>query len=448
MAYSLDQTNFRGRNDDGSESSATWIAAVNTDWTQDVDANFRVRFSWKSGADSGTPHPQLQYNLNSGGWNDVNATSSVVRSSASPNESDGALTTQQISSGTFFWNVFDEVDGFGSAVFNFSNESMEAEYCVQIRSGDVADEDTIDLRVVGQGSVGTVFDTYTNIPTITVNEAGGDVSVNATTVALTMATQAATVNAETEVDVGTVALTMATHAATVTLTNDVTVDVGTVALTMATHVADVDAETSIDVGTVALTMATHAADVDAGAEIDAGVVALTMATHAATITLPADADVSISAGVVSLTMTAHSATITLDAGVPASGGSTLSAKEKSRKRKLEESEALAKALKRQQALKAKEPEIVKSKPKKVKRVKADKPKDIPLTDDDAQWVKEVIDKPWVMPGGSAEIDNELRMRDQSARDMATRQMEEAILARQRFLQDEDEAIAQILIMMM
>ena len=43
-AANTEQIAFRGRNDDGSETTATWIAAQNTNWTQPTGTNFRVRF--------------------------------------------------------------------------------------------------------------------------------------------------------------------------------------------------------------------------------------------------------------------------------------------------------------------------------------------------------------------------------------------------------------------
>ena len=176
MAWNCTQLQFRGRNDDGSETTATWIAAADTDWTQDVDVNFRVRFEidfGDTGSDFSSLFGQIQYNLNSGGWNNVTASSSVVIASASSHFFDGSLTTQQIGSGTYFAGYMEEVDGLAPTGSYLGNEFTENEYCLQIVSGDVADTDTIELRLVGQGSAGTVFDTYTSIPSITVNEGGG-----------------------------------------------------------------------------------------------------------------------------------------------------------------------------------------------------------------------------------------------------------------------------------
>ena len=174
LAPAYEQDSFRGRNDDGSESAATWIAAINTDWTQNPDENFRVRFLVEETADAVDLDVtfQLQYNKNSGGWNDVNAASTNVRSSASPNVVDGADTTKQMGGpGTFLTNNdgFDEVDGLaGGAVLDFSatiNEEVEVEFCIQIRTAETAPGDTIELRAIRAPSA--AFATYTQIPTLT-----------------------------------------------------------------------------------------------------------------------------------------------------------------------------------------------------------------------------------------------------------------------------------------
>ena len=110
---------------------------------------------------------QLEYNHNGGGWNDVNGSSSAVRSWASPNVADGADTTQQVGSGTPVGSnndAFDEVNGLaGSTNLDFSgSDEVEVEYCVQILSAAVANDDTILLRVKN-------LDSYTSTPTITVS---------------------------------------------------------------------------------------------------------------------------------------------------------------------------------------------------------------------------------------------------------------------------------------
>ena len=112
----FNQKAFRGRNDDGNETTATWKAVQNANWTQAVDVNFRVRFEVQETAGCALANLdiQFQYNLNSAGWVNVTATSNVVRSSASSNLADAANLTNQltIGTGTFIGLTgFDEVNG-------------------------------------------------------------------------------------------------------------------------------------------------------------------------------------------------------------------------------------------------------------------------------------------------------------------------------------------------
>jgi len=176
--FDLDQASFRGRNDDGSETGATWIAAADTNWTQDVDENFRVRFLVQeigagilAGNHTATLSP-FQYNLNSAGWNIILNLSSVVKLSLSTHFTNLSDTTQQLGSGTFITGVMYE--GSGSFVTSLNgDDETENEGCFQIVEADVSDEDTIQLRCVGEETSGTVFSAYTSIPTITVNKPAG-----------------------------------------------------------------------------------------------------------------------------------------------------------------------------------------------------------------------------------------------------------------------------------
>lgn len=176
---SLDQQDFRGRNDDGSQSAATWKALVNTNWTQVVDENFRVRFAVRDdgGGALNDVQLQLEYNLNGAGWNPVNAASLVVRSAASGNFAEGDSTTQQISTtgGTFITpnSGMDESNGLAGEANDIDfvdgvNDEVEVEFCAQVRSADVANNDVVQLRVT---AAGTPLGNYTNTPSVTVSEA-------------------------------------------------------------------------------------------------------------------------------------------------------------------------------------------------------------------------------------------------------------------------------------
>lgn len=175
----FDQTSFQGYEDDAGEGSATPKASVDTDWNQRQDENFRIRFLVQEADDVDDPNVefQLQYNLNAAGWNDVNASSSVVRSSASVNFADGDSCTQQIGAGTFIGsqNGMDEVNGLaGGANLDWTttpNQETELEFCCQVRGADTVRGDTIQLRLLKEPDI--ALGTYTNTPTLTVPVGAG-----------------------------------------------------------------------------------------------------------------------------------------------------------------------------------------------------------------------------------------------------------------------------------
>ena len=175
---SFTQVTFRGRNDDGDETTATWKATQGTDWTQAVDVNFRIRFEIQEGANCAGANKvwRLQYNLAAGGWVDCSATSSVVRASASANFTDGEATTDQLTGGTgTFQGGSGTTGGMDEGNCNAGGATMdvaalghaECEFSVQLRSADVTDGQTFQLRVT---DAGTAIAAYTDTPTITVSE--------------------------------------------------------------------------------------------------------------------------------------------------------------------------------------------------------------------------------------------------------------------------------------
>ena len=164
------QVSYRGRNDDGSESAATWKCPINTNWMQKPDTNFRVRFLIEetAGATTGTLGGQLQYRKNGGAWTNVTGASSNVIAVASANVTDEGATTQQLGSGTFQAGKIDEADGNIGDISGLSSEETELEYVLQIVDADTADYDDIELRVIGKNDDTTALDTYTSIPKILV----------------------------------------------------------------------------------------------------------------------------------------------------------------------------------------------------------------------------------------------------------------------------------------
>lgn len=163
------QFSFRGYND-GTEAGSTAIAAENANFSQAVNTTFQIRFhlgELSNGTDS--IGWQLQYNKNGAGWLDVNASSLVVRSTGSVNLTDLADCTERLTNtGTFVADNdgVEDVDGLTGSKLAWTLLNWEVLYSIQIRSADVVNGDSIQLRVVKQG--GTPLDVYTNTPTVTV----------------------------------------------------------------------------------------------------------------------------------------------------------------------------------------------------------------------------------------------------------------------------------------
>lgn len=169
------QNAFRGRVDSGNEATPTWIAAANTNWTQDVDVDFRVRFVIQETANATNPltvTPTLYFDHNSAGFVAVTTTTPIQWGTFTGSTDDDA-TTQQLGAGSFVTGRLDD-DGTVTTA-DIQNSETEYEFCVTIDSAQVADTDTIILRAYEDAT--TPLDNYTNEPTITVNDEAGGLSI-------------------------------------------------------------------------------------------------------------------------------------------------------------------------------------------------------------------------------------------------------------------------------
>ena len=168
---SFTQTVFRLRNDDGSQTTATWKQNENVNDTINANENFRARFvidetnsrAWTN------KNWTLYYDLNGGGYLAVTA-STPVQFSASTNFTDGDDTTAQLTAptGTFVTNnnAMKETTG-GATNSGTSGQYFEIEFCLKIDATQVTDGDTISLRIRDGTAVLTA---YSNTPAITVND--------------------------------------------------------------------------------------------------------------------------------------------------------------------------------------------------------------------------------------------------------------------------------------
>ena len=161
------QTHFRFRNDDGSETTATWRAATDTNVSIAMQQIFRLRIAYTSGYSTLTGW-DLYYSYNSGAYTAVTNSSLIKVVSSSLTGLDGTSTTQQISVGgtwTAGYEVASDAAYTSIALPVPIGNLTEFEFCLQIPTGlDVGD--TISLKLA-YGS--TLITSISNLPTITIS---------------------------------------------------------------------------------------------------------------------------------------------------------------------------------------------------------------------------------------------------------------------------------------
>lgn len=147
-AATFNVTTFRFRNDDGSESTATWSAAAdaNLDIQIGDTAIFRVRIGGQENGTGMTPNVTFIYAKNGGGTNPITTSSSVVRAVSSANFNDEDATTQQITVGSFNAGKMSE-DGACTSVGFGASKFCELELAFQPQWADLAVGDYVDIPI-------------------------------------------------------------------------------------------------------------------------------------------------------------------------------------------------------------------------------------------------------------------------------------------------------------
>jgi PKD repeat protein len=163
----INQTKYRWRNDNGSETTATWKAAENTAITlADTVSILRARIELQD--NSGASYDideSLEYSSNGGTtWTTItNAPTNAFIYQSSANVTDGGATTNQISTGTagtfVAGRIISAVPSATPMVIS-SGEKTEFEWVIK-PTGNLLPMTTYTFRSAGQGS------TPLNYPTIT-----------------------------------------------------------------------------------------------------------------------------------------------------------------------------------------------------------------------------------------------------------------------------------------
>lgn len=158
------QQSFRARNDNGSETSATWKAPLNSDIGMSLGVPFRVRFLIEetAGGSANNYNYVLQYSLNGGAWT-LATLSTPVHATPSAFVANGTPTTQQLGAGSFVAGLFDSNASVSN--ISISSQQTEMEYCLLLDSAQMSGGDTVQLRVTNSG---TALNGYTNTPSISV----------------------------------------------------------------------------------------------------------------------------------------------------------------------------------------------------------------------------------------------------------------------------------------
>lgn len=165
----VSQEAYRARNDDGTETTATWKAAQSTTWTQLSTETFRIRFRLEeeAGAAAKSATWDLQATRDGGTtWENVGtAKAGCVYAVTSPNVADGTLTTQQTTGGTGTFQAGEvSADGITAAVTLNAGNVTEVEYVCRLGPTAV-NNDLIDLRI--RYGDATLLERYTVIPRLT-----------------------------------------------------------------------------------------------------------------------------------------------------------------------------------------------------------------------------------------------------------------------------------------
>jgi len=158
---------------------ATWLELINTNTTIDVDGgnvSKRLRILVKNTGGASTAQAfKYRFSKNSGAYGDMTAVSSSIRTVGTANFADGDdLVDSLLGSGTLVTNnnAAEETSGTFTLGTQFVGvDEIETELSFQVVAADLANTDTIDIRVYESDA--TAFTTYTQTPRITITKTGG-----------------------------------------------------------------------------------------------------------------------------------------------------------------------------------------------------------------------------------------------------------------------------------
>jgi len=165
------QNEYRWREDDGNETTATWPVLANNNLDIDVSSGNvqqRLRFVIYEFGDNPETYldGQMEYQLNAGAWTDMTTVSSEVKAFDSTNITNGGDTTAQIIGTIISPNAGIIEDGIGGDADFLGLDFVEVEYTIEFIAADLADSDAMLFRVKG-------LDAYNSTGSATITKISG-----------------------------------------------------------------------------------------------------------------------------------------------------------------------------------------------------------------------------------------------------------------------------------
>lgn len=165
VSPNMGQTQYRWRNNDGSETAATWRAAVNTPITiTDVNDVIRLRIELaNTGTDPATVTETLEYSSNGGTtWTIMNnPATNAFTYQTSTFVTNGAATTNQMGTGTAGTFAAGRIVSAPATAGTLANGSRTEYEWVIKPTANIVPATTYTFRSTGQQAVPTVYPTLT-----------------------------------------------------------------------------------------------------------------------------------------------------------------------------------------------------------------------------------------------------------------------------------------------
>jgi hypothetical protein len=157
----------------GAEATATFAAALNTDFTGDRDTTYRCRLGIDNtgGPNVGTVY-RIQKSIDEGAWSDLAADDADVRLVLSSNFADGDATTERLAGAQTFV-AGSMIEGSGTDVADSTSididGSQETEIEFAFDCTGLKGSQTVDFRAIPIESPENVLDNYVETPRFTVD---------------------------------------------------------------------------------------------------------------------------------------------------------------------------------------------------------------------------------------------------------------------------------------